>query len=75
MDELEPRPCPFCGGEAIVNEFIDSDGKDSCKCCVVICKNCGCQTQRYEYFLGITKRNAIEAWNRRVDNDLALSNA
>ena len=66
MDEL--KPCPFCGGEAVINEFIDSDGKDSCKCCIVICKKCGCQTKCYEYFLGVTKRNAIDAWNRRVEN-------
>ena len=35
----------------------------------VKCANCNVETQTY-----FRKIDAIEAWNRRVDNDLALSN-
>ena len=51
----ELKPCPFCGGEAKVNEFNDVF--------FVACVVCQSETIWFE-----TPEEAIEAWNRRVDN-------
>ena len=56
------KPCPFCGGEAeaIKAHHIFENPY------VVICSNEKCRAS-----LGMfskTKEEAIEAWNRRVDN-------
>ena len=48
------KPCPFCGGEAEFYEFT---------CFWVSCKDCWCETFTYD-----TKQEAVEAWNRRVNN-------
>ena len=56
----ELKPCPFCGGKP----FIYYSGSPSNGTFAeVICKECGCQTQRMLY------SEAIEAWNRRADNE------
>lgn len=49
----ELKPCPFCGGEAILCENIDR--------AYVYCKECGCQTDESH----ATARYAAEAWNTR----------
>ena len=51
MEEL--KKCPFCGGEAILEGTYMFD---------VICTKCGVRTSWYK-----TKEEAIEAWNRRVE--------
>ena len=48
MSEL--KPCPFCGGEAELDEY--------CGKYVVFCKNASCSWRK-------TKAEAIEAWNTR----------
>lgn len=58
MNEL--KPCPFCGGEACIqrHEFIgyaDTFG--------VVCLDCCCETRQFFE----TKKEAIEAWNRRAE--------
>lgn len=66
MDEL--KPCPFCGGEAVVtkhhNRFTEWY--------LCSCKKCHISQTGSEYGF---RFEAVEAWNRRADNDLALSNA
>ena len=52
-DEL--KPCPFCGGEAII------DGCDE-TLWIVICKECNASIGYKE-----TKEEAIEAWNKRIE--------
>lgn len=55
----ELKPCPFCGGEA---EIVEND------CFVdVCCKNLRCRgwASCLEYK---TKKEAIEAWNRRAED-------
>lgn len=56
---MELKPCPFCGGEAeVINNgyFVD-----------VSCKDMNCRG--YADILSCkTTKEAIEAWNRRVDN-------
>ena len=51
-DEL--KPCPFCGGEAII------DGCDE-TLWIVICKECNASIGYKE-----TEQEAIDAWNRCV---------
>ena len=53
MEEL--KPCPFCGGEA------EDFGVDVFW---VTCKNCHIGTESFD-----TLQEAIEAWNRRANND------
>ena len=58
MNEL--KRCPFCGGEGCIqrHEFVgytDTFG--------VVCLDCCCETRQFYD----TKKDAIEAWNRRVD--------
>ena len=49
------KPCPFCGGHAIIDGFDDT-------LWIVICKECNASIGYKE-----TKEEAIEAWNRRVE--------
>ena len=53
------KPCPFCGGEAYVWLNLETDNYD------VECLECGCDFQQHYGCVD----EAIEAWNRRVDND------
>lgn len=48
------KPCPFCGGEAYFYEFERCIG----------CLNCGVETVSYH-----TEEEAIEAWNRRIEDE------
>ena len=65
MDEL--KPCPFCGGKASTYTCkTDKKGVRSIKW-LVHCEKCGVNYPaikdcHYEY-------EAIEAWNRRVNDD------
>ena len=56
--------CPFCGGEAEVYSDDPYDGyQGNCAIWRVRCYRCGAVIQE------LTKERAIEAWNRRVDDD------
>ena len=54
MDEL--KPCPFCGGKA--NAFICG------RIFVVECESCGTSSDGFD-----SKKEAVEAWNRRADDN------
>ena len=64
MDRL--KPCPFCGGKDSGMLTTSYDGYWF----AVFCENCMAQTRKCRQ-----EKDAIEAWNRRADNDLELSNA
>ena len=49
------KPCPFCGGEATANESSWRGWWHGW----VICKNCGATIDKP------TKKETIEAWNKR----------
>ena len=62
MTEL--KPCPFCGGEAeMCEDSITAFGKYR-KLYVVVCKNLCVKTRQW-----YSEEQAIEAWNRRANND------
>ena len=50
---MELKPCPFCGFEMVL---VYNDNR-------VVCGNCSAEIRRS------TKAKAVEAWNRRADNE------
>ena len=66
-NQIELKPCPFCGGEAIVLHW---DGTDtfSVGCVNTFVCHGGTHTSRaYQ-----SEQEAAEAWNRRADNQLSV---
>lgn len=72
MDKL--KPCPFCGGKAKVVIQDRKDWREYYQTAFIRCKDCWCRTGNFETSDGYEKEMA-DVWNRRVNNDLALSNA
>lgn len=69
MSISDLKPCPFCGGEAILCKDLKPDGHCSYKVAYVKCQDCGCNTGAYiidgYYGVKTTVNDAIKAWNRR----------
>lgn len=69
MDQkIELKPCPFCGAEAVINTIephshmlvlLPDYGGET----FIECTGCTCG------IAGETEHEAVEAWNRRADND------
>ena len=59
---MELKKCPFCGGEAEIEQSLRIVywDKDFYQVCCVVCL---AETWKYHF-----AADAIEAWNRRVDN-------
>ena len=56
----KPKPCPFCGREAVIVKSWESGS-------YVRCSNgykCGARQDWFD-----SEKEAIEAWNRRVNDD------
>lgn len=63
MGEL--KPCPFCGGEG---EVVATKAFEWCdNVYIVRCASDYCKVN--PSVTSIEKKEAIEAWNRRVDNE------
>ena len=61
MNEL--KKCPFCGGEALMqHKRVNGDPRFTHSW--VVCTVCYSQTTQF-----LSEKQAIEAWNRRADND------
>lgn len=62
------KPCPFCGGEAYIDEhsfYNDKTKGFTDHSYGVLCSKCFAQSsQSYE-----TKKEAKQMWNRRVENE------
>ena len=59
---MELKPCPFCGGEAVVATWRDEHGRLDPT--VIGCSVCKAQSGLYD-----RKKQATEAWNRRVGEE------
>ena len=57
----ELKPCPFCGGEAFVFKITENPLP---MMCAVVCKACHAGTNHKT-----TEARAVEAWNRRSNDD------
>lgn len=75
MSEIELKPCPFCGGEAILYKEEIPDGKISYHTARIKCDNCGCATRQYiiDGYYGSTDtvEDCISTWNNRKQNNTA----
>lgn len=66
MKKIELLPCPFCGGEAVVNV------KNGVK---VICTKCRIMTYALTDIVNGTKieygaiKNVVDTWNQRINKD------
>jgi transcription elongation factor Elf1 len=64
MDKL--LPCPFCGGEAYLNDILTRKGRDI----EIGCRKCGIKMLkgfiRYSFDPIYCRELAILAWNRRM---------
>lgn len=68
MTEL--KPCPFCGGETFLEPYRVRKGYEAS----IQCNQCLCSMSTITYDEEETAiESVVKAWNRRVDNDLALS--
>ena len=59
----ELKPCPFCGAKAVMNY------KQALNTWIVECSNSSCPAS---YMIGMdydTEAEAIEAWNRRANDE------
>lgn len=54
---MELKPCPFCGGDALLVHYTIAP-------CRVVCEECGCGTH---WFANEESDMAVAAWNRRAE--------
>lgn len=81
---IELKPCPFCGGEAMfLVKSRTERGITNGYGFGICCEKCGVTTPKLDYRLELNINStgeievthderplAIEAWNRRADNDV-----
>ena len=61
---MELKPCPFCGGKAILTH--DNAGLGAS---YIRCERCGLESVRFiKSFEVASDDQAIKYWNRRADN-------
>ena len=65
--EHDLKPCPFCGGEAIIREHHINPDYPERALYTVKCWEPSCYVMP-ETDLLETKARAVEVWNRRADN-------
>lgn len=72
-NEIKLKPCPFCGGEAKLKLDFTFQQKLVVKQAFVQCRVCYAKTKTFFYTTyeawENTKRYAVEAWNRRVNDE------
>lgn len=69
------KPCPFCGGTAYFNRYVDKDENEEYSDFVrVRCSSCDCRSGAVKYNAKIHGDNGeyievAKKWNRRANND------
>ena len=64
MNMPDLKPCPFCGGEALLSHDYEGGGAS-----YVRCTKCGLESIRFlKSFECASDDRAVEFWNRRADN-------
>lgn len=64
--DIKLKPCPFCGGEAMIMHYAKSSTEFS----QVRCKRCGAETPaEAKSFSYSSDEYAAENWNRRANNE------
>lgn len=80
---IELKPCPFCGGQAkFFTKVNDAKNTSIGWFFGIFCTECGVTTPKTNYYTEVSlagsgeieiprddRLEAIEAWNRRVDDD------
>lgn len=64
------KPCPFCGGEAIIKHDLRYPdwSEEPVSASEVICTNYECPIYKADNTYYISDEEAIAAWNRRTPN-------
>lgn len=62
-------PCPFCGSDAELRYHPSAMRDPSSRTWEVGCSMCSARVGNTIYAIGMTRDEAIAAWNRRVDHD------
>lgn len=61
---MELKPCPFCGGNAVLDHYNTEPGLS-----YIRCEKCGLESVRFvKSFEVASDEQAIKFWNRRADN-------
>ena len=67
MQEKELKPCPFCGGEAVLETFNTRKGYEATiQCngrCILYMSTITYDTEKEAV------ENVVKAWNRRADDE------
>lgn len=66
----ELKPCPFCGGKAMIQTFV-SNSIPRYATAICYCEKCNASGKWFEDVNhdGTFIYKAIEAWNRRIDHE------
>lgn len=62
----ELKPCPFCGGRAFVDVFLDTEYVSVEHCAMCLVKP---STWTMAYADEVPLKIQIKAWNRRTEDD------
>ena len=62
---LDLKPCPFCGGEAVMQEHVFVGYRSTYG---IVCLDCCCETRQFYD----SATDAIKAWNRRSSDAVSV---
>lgn len=62
---IELKPCPFCGGEPTMRSLAETANYEATN--YILCLNDNCSVKPSMMKTYSTMEEAIEAWNRRVN--------
>lgn len=68
---MELKPCPFCGGEAVMKSYLTNGGvftRDN-EHVYITCKSCGARSKEWRMSIRYSAlEKAEEEWNRRAES-------